>query len=45
MVLMKVENTKIGQNYIYGMTTIVNNDLVDGKVEAMRENAQIAVAY
>ena len=44
MVLMRVENTKIGQNYTYGMTTIVNIALVVGNVEAMRENAKIAVA-
>ena len=44
MVLMKVENTKIGQNYTYGMTTIVNIALVVGNAEAMRENAKIAVA-
>lgn len=44
MVLMNVENTKIGQNYTYGMTTIVNIALVVGNVEAMRENAKIAVA-
>ena len=44
MVPTKVENTKIGQNYTYGMTTIVNIALVVGNVEAMRENAKIAVA-
>ena len=44
MVLMRVENTKIGQNYTYGMTTIVNIALVVWNVEAMRENAKIAVA-
>ena len=43
MVHMKVENTKIGQNYTYGMTTIVNIVLVVGNVEVMRENAKIAV--
>ena len=40
----EVENTKIGQNYTYGMTTIVNIALVVGNVEAMRENAKIVVA-
>ena len=44
MVLIKVENTKIGQNYTDGMTTIVNIALVVGNVEAMRENAKIVVA-
>ena len=44
MVLTKVESPKIGQNYTYGMTTIVNIALVVGNVEAMRENAKIAVA-
>lgn len=44
MVLIKVENTKIGRNYTYGMTTIVNIALVVGNVEAMMENAKIAVA-
>ena len=44
MVLMKVENTKIGQNYTYGMTTIVNIVLAVGNTEAMRENAKIAAA-
>ena len=44
MVLMKEKNTKIGQNYAYGMTTIVNIVLAVGNAEVMRENAKIAVA-
>lgn len=43
MVLMKVERARIGQNYTYGMTTIVNIVLLVGNAEAMRENAKIAV--
>ena len=44
MVLMNVESARIGQNYTYGMTTIVNIVLAVGNAEAMRENAKIAVA-
>ena len=44
MVLTEVGSPKIGQNYTYGMTRIVNIVLVVGNVEAMRENAKIAVA-
>ena len=44
MVFMKVKITKIGQNYTYGMTTIVNIGLAVGNAEVMRENAKIAVA-
>lgn len=44
MVLMKVENTRLGQNYTYGMTTIANIVLAVMNAEAMRENAKTAVA-
>ena len=44
MVLMNVESARIGQNYTYGMTTIVNIVLAVGNAEVMRENVKIAVA-
>ena len=44
MVLTKVGSPKIGQNYTYGMTTIVNIVLAVGNAEVMRENVKIVVA-
>ena len=39
-----MKNTKIGRNYTYGMTRIVNIVLAVGNAEVMRGNAKIVVA-